>query len=291
MPVRSHAFKRLVLGLQPGASGRAMKAAVEFADLLGLDLLGLFLEDPHLKELAGMPFLREFKLLGGGWRPIDLDRLSRDFELAARNAERIFAEAARELSTKWQFEVVRGLTRENFASVSRSGDIIMIVQPANPAEHATRQFAWLAEAAFRSASAVMLAPPQAVRPAGPIIAIAASPHDPAIRTAATIATAVGEELVIVQAYTGVADDGVRKLSEQPGLKISKVAAGLNLLLDPSSLSSLLGQLKGRLLVLTRGATAIDALVLAGLFRHMAVLAIEPADTLPNAAPQTKPAAL
>ena len=50
-------------------------------------------------------------------------------------------------------------------------------------------------------------------------------------------------------------------------------------------------LKGRLLVLTRGATAIDALVLAGLFRHMAVLAIEPADTLPNAAPRTKPAAL
>ena len=117
MPERPHSFKRLVLGLQPSASDRTMQLAVELADLLHLDLLGLFLEDTSLRDLAGIPFAREFRSLGGGWHAIDLGRLSHDFELAARNIERMFTQAAKRLPTRSQFEVVRGPLAKTFASV------------------------------------------------------------------------------------------------------------------------------------------------------------------------------
>src|ERR1035437_2294902 len=103
-----HSFKRLVLGLQPGAHDRTMRLAVELADLLHLDLLGLFLEDTSLLDLAGIPFSREFRPLGGGWHTLDLDRLLHDFELAARSIERKFMGAAKRLPPGCQFEVARG---------------------------------------------------------------------------------------------------------------------------------------------------------------------------------------
>ena len=133
-----------------------MRLAVELADLLHLDLLGLFLEDTSLRDLANIPFAREFRPLGGGWHTIELDRLSHDFELAARNIERMFTGAARHLTTRHQFEVVRGPTAKTIATISRTDDIIMIVEPMSPAERATQQFSWLMEAAFRSAAAVLL---------------------------------------------------------------------------------------------------------------------------------------
>ena len=120
MPMEPHSFRRLVLGLQPSAPDRTMRLAVELADLLHLDLLGLFIEDTSLRDLAKIPFARELRPLGGGWHAIDLDRLSRDFELAARSIERMFTDAARHLTTRYQFELVRGTygrdDRINFAN-------------------------------------------------------------------------------------------------------------------------------------------------------------------------------
>ena len=189
MSKEPHSFKRLVLGLQPSAPDRAMQLAVELADLLHLDLLGLFLEDTSLHDLASIPFSREFRPLGGGWHTLDLDRLSRDFELAARSIERKFMDAAKRLPTGCQFAVARGPMTTTLASISRSDDIVMIVEPRSPAERATQQFSWLLEAAFRSAAAVMLVPPQIVRTKGPVVAMATSPDDPSILAAAAIALA------------------------------------------------------------------------------------------------------
>src|SRR5450830_364933 len=105
MPMEPHSFRRLVLGLQPSAANRTMQLAVELADLLHLDLLGLFLEDTSLRDFAKIPFAREFRLLGGGWHAIELDQLSHDFELAARSIERMFTDAAQHLTTRYQFEL------------------------------------------------------------------------------------------------------------------------------------------------------------------------------------------
>jgi len=271
-----HSFKRLVLGLQPGAHDRTMRLAVELADLLHLDLLGLFLEDTSLLDLAGIPFSREFRPLGGGWHTIDLDRLLHDFDLAARSIERKFMGAAKHLPTGYQFEVARGSLAKTFASVSRRDDIVMIVEPRSPAERATQQFAWLLEAAFRSAAAVMLVPPHIARTKGPVVAIAASAGDPCIRAAAAIALAAREELVIIDTDGGIADDAdLRKLAADTGLAIQHAAAASLNLTDPAACALAFRQIQERLIVMSRVAFANQPASEIAAARRVPVLVVEP----------------
>jgi hypothetical protein len=277
-----HSFKRLVLGLQPGAHDRTMQLAVELADLLHLDLLGLFFEDTSLRDLASIPFSREFRPLGGGWHTIDLDRLLHDFELAARSIERKFMGAAKRLPTGCQFEVARGSLAKTFASVSRSDDIVMIVEPQSPAERATQQFAWLLEAAFRSAAAVMLVPPHITRTKGPVVAIAASTGDPCVRAAAAIALAAREELVIIDTdgyNTG--DPDMRKLTADTGLSIKHIAAASLKLTDPAACALALRQIQERLIVMTRGGFADQAASEIAAARRVPVLVVEPEEVVPD----------
>jgi hypothetical protein len=263
MPEQPHSFKRLVLGLQPGAPDRTMQFAVELADLLHLDLLGLFLDDTGLRDLASMPFAREFRPLGGGWHTIDLDRLSHDFELVARNIERMFTEAAKRLPTRSQFEVVRGPLAKTFASLSPTDDIVMIVEPVSAAERATQQFARLMQAAFQSTAAVMLVPPQIARTKGPVVAIAAMPDDPSIYAAATIATAAREELVVIETQ-GVAFP------------------------DPAICAQAFRQTQERLVVMTRGAFDDGTASAIAAARRVPVLVIEPLVSDETSATQSRP---
>ncbi len=273
-----HNFKRLVLGLQPGAHGRTMRLAVELADLLHLDLLGLFLEDTSLHDLASLPFSRELRLLGGGWHAIDIERLSRDFELAARGIERKLAGAAKRLPTGYQFAVARGAVASSFASFSRSGDILMIAEPQNAAERVTSQFSGLLEAAFRSAAAVMLVPPNITRTKGPVVAIATSSDDPCIYAASAIASATKEGLVIIETDDHNADNTrTREPATEAGLAIEFIAANFRPA-DPATYAPAFNQIQERLIVMTRGAFADEAASVIAAARWVPVLVVEPSKT-------------
>lgn len=288
MAAGPHSFKRVILGLQSRSADRTMQLAVDLADLLDLELLGLFLEDKSLRDLAGMPFAREFRPLGGSWQPIDIDRISQDLELAARSAERMFAEATKRLQTKSEFEVIRGPTAKTIASVSRSSDIVMIVEPVSPAERAAQQFLWLVEAAFRSAAAVMLVPTRVARTTGPIAALAASPDDPSIQAAVAIARAAKEELIILEAYERDADDArIRELAADTSLTVKRVPAVKERLSDPAAFP----QLRERLVVMSRGVFEDDGASMIAATRRVPVLVIEPpqvADADAVARQQTPP---
>ena len=275
MPKEPHIFKRIVLGLQPGAHDRTMQLAVELADLLHLDLLGLFLEDISLRDLASIPFSREFRPLGGGWHAFDLDRLSHDIELAAGSIERKFMNAAKRLPTGCRFEVARGSIAQTFASVSRIDDIVMIAEPGSPAERATPQFSWLVEGAFRSAAAVMLVPPHIVRARGPVVAIATSSGDPSILAAAAIAVAAREDLVIIATDGLDADDPrIRRLADDTGLVIKCMVAPNVRSADPA-FAQAFRQITERLIVVTRGALAEGAASAISAARRVPVLVVEP----------------
>lgn len=284
MPKEPHSFKRLVLGLQPSAHDRTMDLAVALADLLHLDLLGLLLEDTSLHDLASGAFLREFRLLGGGWQAIDLDRLSRDFELAARSIERRFMGAASRLPTGYQFEVARGPMAKTFASISRTDDIVMIAEPASAAERASQQFSWLLEAAFRSAAAVMLVPPRIIRANGPVVAIATSFDDPSIQAAAAIAFAAKEELVIIESDGRDAEDpGIGKLADS-GLTVKRIAAAGTGLADARTCALVFRQVEERLIVMTRGAFADETALSIAATRQVPVLVVEPSAAIEPAPP-------
>lgn len=275
MPKQPHSFKRLVLGLQPSAHDRTMQTAVAVADLLHLDLLGLLLEDTSLHDLASIPSSREFRPLGG-WHAIDIDQLSRHFELAARSIERKFMGAAKPLLTGYQFEVARGPIGQTFASVSRTGDILMIAAPRSPAERASQQFSWLLEAAFGSTAAVMLVPPHIVRSNGPVVVVARSFDDPGIDAAAAIALAAREELVIIKVDGADADDpGLSKLAADTGLTVKHVAAADIGLADSATCALVFRQLEERLIVITRGTFADEVALAMAATRQVPVLVVEP----------------
>lgn len=280
MPMVSHSFKRLVLGLHPSAPDRTMQLAIDLAGLLQLDLLGLFLEDTSLRDLAGIPFARELRLLGGGWHPIDVDRLSHEMRVSARSSERLFAEAAKRLSTRCQFEIVQARATQVVELISRTDDIVMIVEPLSPAERVSQQFAWFIDAAFRSAAAVMFVPLRVARTAGPVVAVAAASGDASIRTAAAIALAAKEDLVVVAAGKDTGDDSaIRNLAADTGLTIRRVAAGDPGLRHPIDIAQALDRLQERLIVMTRGVLADEAALSIASSRRVPVLLVEPPDEM------------
>jgi hypothetical protein len=274
-----HAFKRLVLGLEPSAPDRAIRFAAKLAELLHLELLGLFVEDPRLRDLAAIPFAREFRPLGGGWRSIELDQLTHDLDIAIRNAERTFVEAARDLTTRCQFAVTRAAAAQAFASISRSGDIFVITEPTTLAARATQQFSWLLNAAFQSTAAgVMLVPTRVARTTGPVIVIALAPDDPSIRTAAAIAVAAKETLIIVH---GDERKGVypkaRSLAADTDLMIRHVFTGNTSLSDPATYTHVLSNVRERLLVGARSVLAPELALAMASSRRIPVLVIAPSE--------------
>jgi hypothetical protein len=273
MVTELHSFKRVVLGLHATAPDR-MQFAVKMADLLQLELLGLFIEDTSLHALASIPFAREFRTLSGDWHSISPPQVSQDLRVAARSAERSFADAAKRLATRWQFEVIQGSTAETIASISQTGDIVVIIEPRSPAERATQQFAWLVDAALRSHAAVMLVPARVLRTAGPVVAIAESPADPSIAAAAHIAIAAREDLIIASHDTSADDPRIRALAAETGLRIELVRPA-GTAFDWRAFAAASHQLRERLIVASHGAVGDNALTLASA-RGVPVLIIEAA---------------
>lgn len=273
--VRTHRFKRVILSLSPGSGAPATQLAVNLADLLQLDLLGLFLDDPSLRHLAGIPFAREFRPLGGGWRPLQSEDVAREVELAARHAERALAEAARRLATRFQFEVRRDPVAQAIRSLSQTTDIVVIPEPPNAAERATQQFLWLTEAAFHSPAAVLLVPTRILRNTGPIVAIAARPGDQSIETAASIAASAGAPLVVLRAYS--AQEGTVEPSElaAAGLSVHTVDVGTAALSDPAISAVALEPFGERLIVTNRHSEEWEFARALSDARRVPVLVLEP----------------
>ncbi|HMK78887.1 MAG TPA: hypothetical protein VK438_04525 [Xanthobacteraceae bacterium] len=265
MPAPAHSFKRLVIGLQMNPPGHALKFGVAFANLLDLELLGLFVEDTHLRQLTSLPFARELRLLGGGWQPLEPGRLAQELELAARRTERLFAEAARLLGTEHRFATIRGDAMETIASLSRPGDILMLAEPASAAERATQQFLSFSEAVLQSATSVMFAPPHPQRTEGPVAVVAAAGDEKIIEAAAAIAARSGEELVIV------AIDG---RTVDVALKARRVRIDRHALSDPRAFARALDGIRARLLVAAHGTLSDDVARAIASLRQLPVLMIK-----------------
>jgi hypothetical protein len=202
-------FRRLILGLHRGApEGAAIRTAAQLAELLRLEFFGLFAEDPSVLGLAAMPFGRELRSFERAWRPITAAALAEEMDVAARRAQRTFAETAAALHIAAEFQLVKGSIAETIEAMMRVGDVVAVPAPANPMERITQQFSHLLQAAFRSAAAVLLVPGDIARQTGAIVAVAAGPDDPGVRFARAIAAAANEKMVLVEA-----GEGARRLQE------------------------------------------------------------------------------
>ena len=259
MSERPIAFKRMVLGLpQSPGDYAAVTVTAKLAELLRIDLVAALVEDATLIDIAGMPGVRELRPLEGGWRPMVAAELAREIEHMAETARRLFAEAVRTCSIEANLSLARGSPADVITSLAMAEDIIVIIEPRNPAERVTQQFTQLVDAAFRAAAAVMIVPGAIARTAGPIVAIASAPGESSIKAALGIAAAAKERLVVVSLSGDTT--AFAELAEQAraiGVRCETVA----LTPRPASASALaigLAGLNERLIVMNRG-TFDDAL--------------------------------
>jgi hypothetical protein len=246
-------FKRMLLRLpQSTHDYAAVGAAAQLAGLLGASVVATFVQDADLVDVAALPCVRELRPLGGGWHPIEGPQLVRQLDRAAATAQRLFQDAVRAIRIEASFNVARGPVEDMMASAAAADDIIVIIEPRNPAERVTQQFSRLVDAAFRASIAVMVVPSRIVRTAGPIAAVISGPDDPSIRTAVAIAAAAKERVIALGPSGSNACESIAELADAAGVRV-EAGPDMQEPLDVSTLLTQLSRLNDRLLVMSRGA--------------------------------------
>jgi hypothetical protein len=252
-------FKRIVLPLPHSAKDYVSVAfAAELADLMGVDLLGVFAEDDRLTDLAGLSCVRELRLAGDGWHRLDAQQLERGLSLLADEARRQFREAARALRVGVRFDLARGQIGETIFAQSMAGDIIAIVEPANLAERMTHQFRQLLNAAMNTSASALMIPSRISRRKGPVVVVARGEADPSIEMGLRVAQAVHESLIVLAAQGAGEAPSVPLAGTVPVQRRPIPTSEVGL----AELGSLLAFTGERLVVLSRGMSADFASKLA-----------------------------
>jgi hypothetical protein len=191
-------FKRMVLGLPHSARDYgSVSFTAELAELLGLDLIGIFAEDEGLIDLALLPCVREFRLSSDGWHRLDVEQLARSSSQAAAEARRLFGDAAKSLRIAARFDLVKGQIDKAVGSQANPNDIIVVIEPKSAAERVSYQFRQFVHMALNAPAAALLVPSRISRHKGPVVAIAASQHDLSIQVGLKVAETVREKLLVL----------------------------------------------------------------------------------------------
>jgi len=178
----------------------------------------------------------------------------------------------RGLQTAARFEVLRGSAAETIRALSRTGDIVVLIEPASPGERISQQFLAIQREAFRSAAAVLILPPQIARRSGPVVVLAATPDDPSIAAAAAVAHALGESLIV--AHLAVEKKPVTGPDTIMGVKSRHTVVDRRKLASGAGLISVFAPLHEQLVVMTREAFEESLPPLIAAVRSVPVLVIE-----------------
>jgi hypothetical protein len=276
---REPRLHRVILHLRHGSAELVtIRAAAELAQMLGVALHGVFLQDAALPELATLPFIREFRLSTGSWQQLDRQRLAEEQRAAAAEARQLLDEAAAALGITRLFEIISGDPALFVAATSQAGDIIVVAQPRLPAErlvHATAR--WL-EAAHGCAASVMLVPKVLARRTGPVATVVCAESDPALGVAARIAVAAGEALLLLIWGTPELAKAAVEQARAAGLPSRRIVTRNVASVTPEDVVQGLGTGNERLVVLARGACGTDNAAVSSHIaasRGVPVLVVEP----------------
>lgn len=191
-------YRRAVLAMGTGNVDRDMlREAAEFARLLELDVLGVFIEDRSLIELAALPFARELRLPGHDWQALEPQRVVNELRAAAEQARRLFRQEIGSQGVACSFEVHSGSPAAMASSVAQTTDVLIVMEPL-AVDMLAPGWELVRRAALQSAAAAVLLLPRSGMPRrGPVAAVAASPLDPCFQLALHIAKAMGEQALAI----------------------------------------------------------------------------------------------
>ncbi len=124
---REVVFRRILVALDASApSLAALDAAAAVAARWEAELLGLFVEDINLLQLAALPFTREVGFPSAIQRPIEPQDVERRLRAQARLSEQALARVAGRLNLRWSFRTERGQIVTQLLEVAREADLIVL---------------------------------------------------------------------------------------------------------------------------------------------------------------------
>ncbi|MEQ9144168.1 MAG: hypothetical protein RLO08_07400 [Parvibaculaceae bacterium] len=103
---------------------QALDFAARMAGPIGARLVGCFVENQALIDLVELPFASEVSF-SGAVRPLERERLFREWEGQAKQAEAAFAAAAAAAGLDWSFEIKRGKPLFSLLEVAEKEDVVV----------------------------------------------------------------------------------------------------------------------------------------------------------------------
>lgn len=242
-------FRRVVLGLQPGAiDRRSLEFSAEIADLFGAFLQGVFIQDDDLGALASASPLRELHLPKIEWRPMQAKDLAEDMGLAARCARRILQGIASNRGVESFFQVLDRKSLTQFWSGAHADDILIFSPPRQPQERLAPPPFDMKLLNSAALSAVFL-PRRLSRRKGPVVGVVSAAGNAAWRVAAACARAAGERLSLLVPAEALDREGLLEAAVSLGLERSNIELRILARLDTRALLSALQTFRERLIVL------------------------------------------
>lgn len=107
-------------------SARRARAAAELAAEFGAELVGLFVEDINLLNLAALPIAREVSPFSSAMRQLNREQLQREFRTQSEAVRRTLAAAADARGVDWTFRVVRGAVTSAIIAEAATADLIIL---------------------------------------------------------------------------------------------------------------------------------------------------------------------
>lgn len=250
-------IRRILAAFDVTSAGpEALDAAVEMAARLRAELIALFVEDPGLLRLAGLPFVQQVTAYGAA-RRFEPEAMEAEMRALMARAERRLAEAAARHRLIWSVRSVRGPLAEALAVAGVEADLVMLETALRPFVPRLRLRADIRAAVERAGRpALLLAPGARLR--APIIALYEGPQSgKVVRAAAALARRLGVPLdLALRPQEGTA---AAALVEQARAALPADVGGRLRLLGPAiDLCALMQQAERGLLVVAAESPLLDA---------------------------------
>ncbi len=154
----------------------ALETAVSLAAATGAELHAVFIEDECLYSLAAMPFAREISFSGTRTRVFNSEHATREIKRSVDAARIAVSAAASRARIRWVFDTTRGQLDDALVRVSRSAQILALGSSRSRIGRVHSVSAL--RAGMHHGSGVVIAPPAADFPHGPVVAILSPGAEP-----------------------------------------------------------------------------------------------------------------
>ncbi len=119
--------RRVVVGLRSATQvAPSIEAATTLAQAIEAELVGLFVEDEAVIDLAGLPFAQALSVGAGEPCRLEADMILKAFSLAATDMKRRLSTNAQRAHLKWSFTCQRGEWRQTVQAVAKREDFVVL---------------------------------------------------------------------------------------------------------------------------------------------------------------------